>query len=203
MSRKRASLDTAGNTGDAQFAELFDRKFVPELTLRQVAFVIFALWGVAFLGSAALNTYKGYSHSAQHIQDQLDYYLGCLASESHRARHWQACHDAKIDKDLSLAMTTASYVLEHTHVCILVSCWSVGMDFVDRVGWVVVAMSMGAIALFLLFGRSTTTAPPNMNYDTPMLYSSYDGVGSRTPGHWSSIPPPRTENPHLIELKDR
>jgi len=145
MSKRRSKLDYS----DLEFSDILDNNVIARINAANVTCVLFFLWIAALGLHVSYNVYVGMRSSVLHIESQQKWHDLCARESLVRENDFEKCQLARIEKDLSPSWTTVNYVLHHTNVCIVTSCYAVLLDLTANLGWLLIGISL--VAAFFLF----------------------------------------------------
>lgn len=165
MSKRRSKLDYS----DLEFSDILDTNVIARINMANVTCVLFFLWIGALALHISYNVYVGMQSSALHIESQQKWHDLCAREALVRENDFEKCQVARIEKDLSVGFTTVNYVLHHTNVCIVTSCYAVFLDLTANLGWLLIGVSLvAAFFLFIAMRHSNNNSAPQFYLqDTP------------------------------------
>lgn len=149
MSKKRSKLDFS----DYEYSDVFSM-----FNSATVAGVAFAVWVSGLILHICFNSYIGYKSSNISIERHQEWHDMCLREPRLREEQFEKCLTARIEKDLSVTWTTVNYVLQHTNLCVVTSCYSVFMDLVNNLGWLFLGVACVGAILFWITTRHSLQA---------------------------------------------
>jgi len=121
------------------------------LGISDVFAIIVVLWLIGMTLHISYNIHIGMKDSKIHIEKQGQIHEWCNINELARELNFETCKRARVEKDLSMPWTTVNYVLHHTNVCIVTSCYEVLTDVSNRLGWLLIGLGLvGSVLLFVI-----------------------------------------------------
>jgi len=130
--------------------------------------MIVVLWLVGMALHISYNIHIGMKDSKIHIEKQAEIHEWCNDNELARELNFETCKRARVEKDLSMPWTTVNYVLHHTNVCIVTSCYEVLTDISNRLGWLLIGLGLvGSVLLFVILKNNAQIHPMYVKSDSP------------------------------------
>lgn len=184
MNKKRSNLDYS----DVTFSDLLDNNIVARINAANVSCVLFSIWVVGLSMHFCYNIYVGHRSSVIHIETQRDWHELCLREPLVRETQFEKCHTARIEKDLSPAWTTVNYVLHHTNVCIVTSCYAVFLDMTANLGWLLIGVAfIGAFLLYISVRHNNSIPQIYLQGHTPMRQIQSDSNATNRRGQMEIV----------------
>lgn len=158
--RRNADFD-----GENDFFGFIPMRSIKSLGVSDIVALVVFLWVIGMGLHIAYNVHIGIKDSKIHIEKQAQIHEWCNENELARELNFETCKRARVERDLSVPWTTVNYVLHHTNICIVTSCYEVLTDLSGRLGWLLIGI--GLIISVVLFILRRNNAHVNSMYINP------------------------------------